>query len=280
MTAAGALYLNAPLSVLSKQSSKSRVVLVRDAGVLDKNNNPRAGIVQKMLDNAVCTLLDIPDPVSAWKKLVKPQDINGVKSNVWRPLPTPAVLEQAIVKRIKDCGVEAKNISVNDRSVLSDPVFRKASALINVRPMRTHDWSGVGTLIKNYIMFVEEPKTYHPDSCADLAALWQLPIVKDKTRLNILVMFTPLFHGMGPHHFNPQYTWAYKGLLVGLDPVAVDATGIRILQAKRKLYFGEDRPINPPPKHIVLADTRHHLGTADPAKIGLIKVGWDEDILI
>ena len=88
------------------------------------------------------------------------------------------------------------------------------------------------------------------------------------------------FHGVGPHHFNKNYTWQYKGLLVGFDPVAVDSVGVRILQAKRKEYFKEERPINPPVKHIFLADTRHNLGTADPEKIELIKLGWDEDLLI
>jgi hypothetical protein len=62
--------------------------------------------------------------------------------------------------------------------------------------------------------------------------------------------------------------------------VAVDATGARIIQAKRREFFGEDRPINPPPKHIELADSRHHLGTADPKKIELIKIGWQDGILI
>jgi hypothetical protein len=74
--------------------------------------------------------------------------------------------------------------------------------------------------------------------------------------------------------------WGYGGLLVGFDPVAVDATGVRILSAKRTEYFGEDRPINPPPKHVFLADTRHHLGTADPEKIELIKLGWSDGALI
>ncbi len=277
---AGALYLNLPVQAFPQVKKKTRVILIRDADVLDKNNRTRAEVIQKMLDEAVCGLLDIKDPVQAWKKIIKPEDVVGIKSNIWKRLPTPRVLEEAIVKRVRNCGVSAKNISVDDRRILSNPVFKKASALINVRPMRTHDWSGVGTLIKNYIMFVEEPKKYHPDSCADLAALWDLPAVKGKTRLNILVMLTPLFHGMGPHHYNPKYTWPYKGLLVGFDPVAVDATGVRILQQKRKLFFGDDRPINPPPKHIFLADTRHHLGTADPAKIELIKLGWDKDILI
>ncbi len=45
-------------------------------------------------------------------------------------------------------------------------------------------------------------------------------------------------------------------------------------------YFGEDRPLNPPPKHIFLADTRYHLGTADPESIELITLGWKEGMLI
>jgi len=185
-----------------------------------------------------------------------------------------------IKNKIIQCGVSENNISIDDRGILGNPVFKKSTALINVRPIRTHDWSGVGSLLKNYIMFVRKPSIYHPDSCANLAKLWYLPHVKGKTRLNILVMLTPLFHGMGPHHFSAKFTWAYNGLLVGFDPVAVDATGVRILQAKRKHFFGEERPINPPVKHVYLADTRHHLGTADPSKIDLIKIGWEKDILI
>jgi hypothetical protein len=93
-------------------------------------------------------------------------------------------------------------------------------------------------------------------------------------------MLTPLFHGLGPHLYNPKFSWAYNGLLVGFDPVAVDSIGVKIIQAKREDFFGEHRPINPPPKHISLADTRHNLGNANKDKIELIKIGWDKDILI
>ena len=277
---AGALYLNRPVDLIAQQSSRSRVILVRNKDVLDDQNRPRKEIVLKMLDDAVTTLLDEKDAVKAWKQLVKPADVVGIKSNEWQPICTPPELEYAIKQRIKDAGVAEANIGINDRGVLADPLFTKTTALINVRPLRTHHWSGVGSLIKNYIIFTEDPSTYHHDSCADLASIWELPIVKGKTRLNILVLFTPLFHGMGPHHYSPDYTWPYKGLLVGFDPVAVDATGVRILLAKRKQHFGEERPLNPPPKHVFLADTRYHLGTADPQNIELIKLGWDENSFV
>jgi hypothetical protein len=67
---------------------------------------------------------------------------------------------------------------------------------------------------------------------------------------------------------------------VGFDPVAVDTTGLKIIEAKRKDYFKEDRPLNPPAKHILAADTRYHLGVSDPSKIELIKLGWEEDRFI
>ncbi len=129
-------------------------------------------------------------------------------------------------------------------------------------------------------MFVPDPSEYHDDSCARLATIWENPLVKGKTRLNVLVMLTPQFHGVGPHNFNPTYVWPYYGMLVGFDPVAVDATGLRIIEAKRRDFFAEDRPLNPPAKHILAADTRYHLGTADPAGIEVIKIGDDRDALI
>ncbi len=278
--AAGTLALAFPGKHGAQAPPRARVVLIRGQDVLDENGAVRADEAKRMLDEALQTLLEEKDAAAAWKKVIRPGDIVGIKTNVWRPLPTPPQLEEAIRQGVLSAGVKAENISVRDRGVLSDPVFQKATALVNVRPMRTHDWSGLGTCIKNYIMFVPDPPRYHPDSCADLAALWQLPIVRGKTRLNILVMLTPLFHSVGPHGFNPAHVWKYNGLLVGLDPVAVDAVGARIIQARRREFFKEERPLTPLPKHIELADTRHHLGTADPDKIELVKLGWTEGILI
>ncbi|UCH15708.1 MAG: DUF362 domain-containing protein [Bacteroidales bacterium] len=275
-----ALLLNSPLDLFGQGEGKTKVILIRDENVLGSDNNAKPEILQKMLDKAVLNLTGVSDIKAAWKKIIKPGDIVGVKSNVWGHLPTPPALEKGIKKRVMEAGVSEKNISISDRGVLGDPVFRKSTALINVRPLRTHAWSGVGSLIKNYIMFSNRPASYHPDSCADLAKLFELPAVKGKTRLNILVMLTPLFHGVGPHHFNKKYIWPYKGLIVSFDPVAADAVGLQILQAKRKEFFGEDKPLNPPAKHIYLADTRHHLGTADPKKIDLVKMGFKENIFI
>jgi len=276
----GALYTNLPINIYGQEENKSKVILIRNKKVLDESGNANQAVVSEMLDEAVTILTNEQNIEKAWQKIIKPNDIVGIKTNEWSYLATPLELENAIKQRVIEAGVSEDKISIKDRGILRDNVFKNATALVNARPMRTHDWSGVGSLLKNYIMFVKKPSSYHPDSCADLGAIWNLPIVKNKTRLNVLVMYTPLFHGVGPHHFNKKYLWQYNGLIVGFDPVAIDSVGVRIIQAKRKLYFGEDRPINPPTKHIMVADTKHKIGTADPNKIDLIKIGWKEDILI
>jgi hypothetical protein len=277
---AGTVYMSLPMDLLAGEAGKTPVVLIRDKDVLNDQEKLNAEVLGNMLDQAVLKLMEEKNIQQAWKKLVKPEDIVGIKTNEWAKLRTPSELENALKMRVMEAGVKEQNISIRDRGLLDDPIFMNATALINTRPMRTHAWAGVGSLIKNYIMFTKTPWDLHPDSCADLATIWSWPMVKGKTRLNVLVMLTPLFHGVGPHHFNKEYTWPYKGLIVGFDPVAVDSTGLRIIQARRIQYFGEDRPVNPPAKHIALADTRHGLGTADPAKINLIKIGWEEGILI
>jgi hypothetical protein len=261
-------------------ADKVRVVLVRDPSPLGTGGAPPAEVVQKMLDDGVRALLGETDVVKAWKSLIRPDDVVGIKTNAWRYIPTTAEVEQAIKRRVMDAGVGEDRIAIDDRGVLRNPVFQKATALVNARPMRSHHWSGVGSLIKNYIMFTPQPSAWHGDTCADLAKIWDLPAVKGKTRLNVLVMFTPLFHGVGPHHYAKEYTWEYKGLIISRDPVAADATGLRILQAKRKAHFGDDRPLQMTPHHIQLADTRHHLGVSDPGRIELVKLGWSEGVLI
>jgi hypothetical protein len=260
--------------------AKSRVVLIRDELALDDEGKPNPLILPRMLDEGVVALTGKANAREAWKSLLKPEDILGIKTNVWRFLRTPECLEEQIAFRAGEVGIAKDRIGVGDRRILGDPIFDSATALVNIRPMRTHHWAGVGSLIKNYIMFAPAPVIYHPDTCANLASVWFLPGVLGKTRLNVLVMLTPLFHGKGPHHYVKKYTWDYRGLLIGTDPVAVDATGVHLLQAMRTKHFGDAKPFDKPVKHIWVADKKFNLGTSDPAKIDLVKLGWEKDRLI
>lgn len=271
--------LGAAVGFPSQTPKNTKVVLIRREDVWDSDTKLNSKIVQEMLDEAVMALLDQDDPVKAFRLLVKPEDIVGIKSNVWNYLPTPAELEHAIEQRLLNAGVQKKNIGIDDQRVRRNPIFQNSTALINARPLRTHYWSGIGGCIKNYIMF-DNPSDYHDDSCANLALLWKLPAVKDKTKLNILSVLNPQFHGRGPHNFDRRYVWKYNGIIVGTDPVAVDAVGLQLINAKRIDFFGVRRELQTSPKHVMMADVRHGLGTSDLNKIDLIKLGWKQDILI
>jgi len=268
------------LPAAAKAEPKARVVLIRQADVLGRHDKLQAEIVQSMLDEAVMALLDEKAPLPAWRRLVRSSDIVGIKSNVWWNLPTPRELEEAIQRRVLDAGVPGKNIAVDDRGVLDNPIFQKSTALINVRPLRTHHWSGVGTCLKNYIMFVPDPSSYHEEGCSPLGKIWHYPVVKGKTRLNILSAFTPQFYGRWANYFDRRYVWPYKGLMIGADPVAVDAVGAHLLRVKRTAFFGEDRALDVPPVHITAADKKYKLGVSELNKIQLIKLGWQQEVLI
>ncbi len=259
---------------------KSRVVLARRSDVLDENSQIRQDILQEMLDEAAAKLVDETDGVGAFRKLVRPGETVGIKTNVWSFLPTPPELESAIKRRVVDAGVAPDRIGLDDHTVRTNPLFVHATSLIDVRPLRTHYLAGMSGCIKNYIMFAESQPALHPDSCAALGSLFNLPQVKGKTRLCVLCVLTPQFHGRGPHHFDRRYVWPYKGLIVGRDPVAVDSIGLRLLMAKRRLVLGKEQEVPPVPKHIRLADTRYGIGTSDINAIEFIKLGWDGDILI
>jgi len=278
--AALATALGTGLASETRGEKTARVVLIRDAGAVNEKGEVQTAVVQKMLDEAVTTLLEEPNLGRAWGKLIKSSDIVGIKSNSWYKLPTPPELEEAVKRRVREAGVPEKNIAVDDRGVLRNPIFKSSTALINVRPVRTHHWSGVGTCLKNYIMFVPDPANYHDEGCSPLGKIWTDPLVKGKTRLNLLAALTPQFYGRGAHSFDRRYVWPYKGLIVGTDPVAVDAIGAHLLQTKRILHFGDDRSLDVPPVHIEAADKRYGLGVSDLKRIQLVRLGWQDEILI
>jgi hypothetical protein len=264
----------------AKAQAKIRVVVIRNVCVVGPNSEINRNILQAMLDEAACILTGEKETRLAWQSMFTKADIVGIKTNAWRYLPTPKELEGVIQQRLLDVGISSGNISIDDRGVLDNPVFNKATALVNVRPVRTHHWSGVGSCLKNYIMFVRQPSAYHDEGCSDLGKIWTYPVVKGKTRLNILCALTPQFFGRGANFFDRRYVWPYKGLIVGTDPVAVDAVGAELLRRKRIAHFGDDRALDVQPVHISVADKKYKLGISDLSRIEIVKVGWQEEVLL
>ncbi len=253
----------------------SRVIIVRNENVLDENSQVKPEIIKKMLNSAVMAFTGEIKPSSAWKSLFSPSDQIGIKSSS-NMMPTSPPLLKAMRASLEKSGIGFNHIKVADKKAFSQ--FADCNALINVPGLKTHWLSGIAASLKNYINTTMVPSMYHADSCANLGKVWTKPLVKDKTRLIVVDAVKALFNG-GPQ-VDPRYIWDYRGIIVGDDPVAVDIVCLQILQAKRNEYKNEFWLINPPPKHIEIADKTYHLGNSDMAKIDLIKLGWEENMLL
>lgn len=256
---------------------RAKVVLIRDKSVMTPAGIVDAAVAARMIDEALCELLSTRTPEDAWRQLFPMYESVGIKTNVYNKLPTPPELTDVLKKRLAACGHVEVAIPVTDRD--AHDLLADRTAILNIRPVRTHHWSGIGGCIKNHIMFVTNPSDYHADSCAELGSIWNLPILKGKTRLNVLLALNPLFYGRGPHNFDPRYQWNYCGIFVSRDPVAVDALGAELLRLKRIDYFGEDKAVTPT-KHIEVAELKHGLGVSDLGRLDLVRLGWKEQILL
>jgi hypothetical protein len=186
---------------------------------------------------------------------------------------TEQAVIDAVVKRVGEAGVAKDRLFADDGGL----PYAKCTALINLPSVKVHTLTGIAVSLKNYINFSAQPSKYHAPSTA-LGEIFLMPDVKGKTRLVVVDLLRPYF-GPGPQ-INPLHRWNYYGVMVSNDPVAVDAICLKICQAKRNLFKGEEWPITPPPVSIAAADKTYKLGTSDPLKIKLIKAGWDKDILI
>ena len=254
----------------------SRLVLVRDEAAVDEGHIVNAPVVAAMVDRAVQELAGEADVPRAWARFFKPEDTVAVKFTHcgWMRVHTERAVVDAVIARLKDLGIPAGRIHAAD----GGQPLKECSALVNIPSVKVHSLTGLACAVKNYINFTGRASSYHGDGNVKLAESFLLPDIKGKTRLIVVDFLRPYF-GPGPQ-INPLHRWDYKGVMAGTDPVAVDATALRICQVKRDAFKGEPWPVTPPPLFLAAAERDYKLGTADPQRIQVVKRGWDKDILI
>ncbi len=120
---AGAVALGAGEMAIAKSAvheaaaAKSKVIVARDANLTNGGASLDSTRVQKLLDRAMQSFFDTNDPVTPWKKLVRPGEVVGLKVNtIAGPgLSTNLELIKAVCERLKQAGVKPGNIVVWDR---------------------------------------------------------------------------------------------------------------------------------------------------------------------
>jgi methylmalonyl-CoA mutase cobalamin-binding subunit len=258
----------------ARPGRSARVVIVRDARVLNDAHDVDAAVLDRMLADTVVRLTGEKTPKAAWLALFKPSDTVGL-------VPTPHLnpthpeLVDAVRRALVGAGIPAGQVR-EAQGGIDRP--RACTALIAMPALKAHWLTGLGTAMKIYIMYSGRPSSYHDANNANLAETWLLPDVKGKTKLVLVDALRPLCD-KGPQP-DPRYLWDYKGLIASADPVAADAVGLQIVLAKRRALRGEEWPLSPPPLCVSMADEKFGLGTSRMSEIALDRVGWTGDMFI
>ncbi len=266
------------LQALGRQAPRpprsATVTLVRDRLALSASHDVDRAVLSRMVSETVVRVTGARTPREAWLALVKPSDVVGLVStesvNATHP-ELVAVVRQALV----DAGVPARNVVGASGRI---DTARPCTALIALPALKAHWLTGIGTVLKNYIMFSSSPSRYHDENNAGLGEIWNLPDVKGKTRLVLVDALRPLCD-KGPQ-VDPRYLWHYNGLIAGVDPVAVETIALAVILERRRQLRREPWPLSPPPLCVTAADQVYGLGTCRRSEIKVNAAGWEEGVLV
>jgi len=291
---------------------KSRVVISRDPPLRAAGATPDSRRVLNLLDRALQASFDSDSPVDAWKQVVRPGEVVGLKVNCLAGRGTASTsvrLVEAVCERLQQAGVSRERIVIWDRlasdldsggfrgqrircvgndeagyedtlavfgsagSLMSRTLTRTCDAVINLPVLKDHGIAGVSMALKNLFGAIHNPNKYH-GIVGDpyVADVYMLPPIRQKVRLTICDAMTAQYDG-GPSYM-PQWSWPFNGLIVAQDPVALDYTGWQLIETKRaEKHLPSLRALNREPVWIATAaDARHRLGTNDPKRIERVEV--------
>ncbi len=314
----GFLLTPSTIAACSKDSSrlkgKSKVVISRDSLLQTAQRPLESDRLIKMLDNTMQSLFDRDNPVEAWKEVVNPGEVVGLKVNCLSGRGSTHIeLVNAVCERLQEAGIKASDIVIWDRfntdledagykinyngrgvrcygndvfgfesdfemygsaaSLVCKTLTRVCDAVINLPLLKDHGIAGVTMSLKNLFGAIHNPHKYHLDvGDPYIADVYMMPSIRRKVRLSICDAATAQYEG-GPS-FMPQWTWRYNGLIAGMDPVALDYTGWKIIEQKRvEMGIKSLKELGREPTYIATAaNPKHGLGTNDPNKIEIIKI--------
>jgi hypothetical protein len=124
------------------------------------------------------------------------------------------------------------------RSYLAKVVSTQVNKIINLPVLKHHQSAGVTITLKNMSHgFVNNVNRSHMTPTANACGIFipsvvSMPMIRQKVVLHIVDAVKASYHGGPPGR--PRYMWEPKTLYFGTDPVALDKTGWKVIDAKRK----------------------------------------------
>lgn len=279
----------------------SKVCMVRTDRALSAADDMR-DILGAMLDEGIKYISGSDDPQQFWNGNFGPGDTVAFKPSavIDRYMNFGPQLAGLVNARIMKAGVAPESITLyeretkslkragytinkdgpgvrcygnndggySDRQVVSGEVkchfcntLENSTALVNMPLLKTHSLSGITNAMKNHYGSFDKPWEYHASGCDPfIADINAAPPVRDKHRLVVCDAMNVLYAG-GPQYAE-EYTRRFNAIIVGVDPVAVDAIGYMILRKIRKQSDKDPLPYLAKPVHIDTAAERG-IGTND-----------------
>jgi hypothetical protein len=147
----------------------------------------------------------------------------------------------------------------------------RVTASISLAILKDHGLAGVTAGMKNYFGAIHNPNKCHDGRCDPyVAQVFGTAPVREKHKLTILDALVVQYH-KGPA-FHSRWAEPVGTLVFGLDPVAVDSVGWRLiegLRAKKGLpSLAEEKR---EPVYLATAQAMG-LGNSDPARIDVVEV--------
>ena len=170
------------------------------------------------------------------------------------------------------------------RSYVAKTISQRVNKFINLPVLKHHQSAGVTIALKNMSHgMVNNVNRSHLSSTNNACGIFipsvvALPVIRDKAVLHICDGIKAQYHG-GPSG-RPQFQWEHKTMYFSTDPVALDKTGLKIIDAKRAEVGMQSIALSKPDRfstflncqveHIEIAGSLG-LGVFDDAKIQVKK---------
>lgn len=242
----------------------SRVVQVQSPYAV-KGPKVHRQLFSEMLEKALISLTGQSTVRDAWRAILKPNDVIGLKFNRsgQRVIATTSTVADVLITSLTNAGwrseqivcLEAPNETAKRfgttppragySSTLTDfgsgedyfaSVLDQITALIDVPFLKVHNISGMTCTLKNLSHgLVKHPARYHANGCSPfIADIVAAKPIRSKLRLCLVDALRVAYDG-GPE---PLATTLHDSgtLLAAFDPVALDTTGLAILNDIRRKY--------------------------------------------
>jgi uncharacterized protein (DUF362 family) len=251
---------------------RSRVVIARDARIRTTGTGFDSARLAQLLDRALQASFDCDSPIEAWKKVVRPGEVVGLKVNCLggRGNATHPELVEAITERLRQAGItemviwdrqnsdlERARFKIAERgsgircfgndvlgfednlatfgkagSLMCRTLTQVCDAVINLPVLKDHGIAGVTLALKSMFGAIHNPNKYHSEAGNPYVAD-VYALAPIRQKVRLHICDGLNAQYEGGPSYMPQWMWPFNGLLVARDPVALDYVGWKIIEKKR-----------------------------------------------